>query len=299
MLAVLPFVAVAAPTENEALTVAVFDFTSNTPQNLPRDTTALIMADLSTNMHFVMVERAQINKALGEQAFGLSGDVNADAAAKVGQLTGAKVLVAGRVIRLNGELVMIANVVGTETSRVFTDKAQGPLAKQLVLTAELSQKIAATIIAQSNNLVGQPGGTRQNLIDGIVEKLKGKHLPTVSLEIRERVTGERGLHETAQNELGIILQKAGFTVLDEKSDMRPEVLITGTAVADGNARNSDMISCQARIELKATARKSGDVIEIDRQDSSSMAVGREVAARRALEEAVDKLCQRFLPKLAQ
>ena len=48
-----------------------------------------------------MVERAELEKILGEQELGLSGTVSADTAAKVGNLTGAKVLVTGRVFKLH------------------------------------------------------------------------------------------------------------------------------------------------------------------------------------------------------
>src|ERR1700722_4892316 len=59
--------------------------------------TALVTANLSAETNLVMVERAELTKALNEQAFGASGMVNSDAAAKIGKITGAKVLIAGQV----------------------------------------------------------------------------------------------------------------------------------------------------------------------------------------------------------
>jgi hypothetical protein len=52
----------------------------------------LINANLSVEPNLIIVERAELEKALGEQELGLSGTVTSDSAAKVGQLTGAKVL---------------------------------------------------------------------------------------------------------------------------------------------------------------------------------------------------------------
>src|SRR5436853_7501961 len=58
--------------------------------------TSLVTAELSSDARLALVERVELSKALREQALGLSGTVDAGAAAKVGQLTGAKVLVVGR-----------------------------------------------------------------------------------------------------------------------------------------------------------------------------------------------------------
>src|ERR1700722_7189639 len=76
------------------LTVAVYDFKGAPGAGyFGGKVTPLITADLATETNFVMVVRAELDKALNEQAFGVSGMVSSDAAAKIGQITGAKVLV--------------------------------------------------------------------------------------------------------------------------------------------------------------------------------------------------------------
>src|SRR5262249_23167758 len=95
------------------LTVAVYDFTDTDKKAgaMGAKVTALVTADLAADTNFVMLERAELNKALSEQAFGVSGMVSSDAAAKIGQITGAKVLVAGQVIKTDGNhLVVVANI---------------------------------------------------------------------------------------------------------------------------------------------------------------------------------------------
>src|SRR5436190_13989156 len=95
--------------EKAPITVAVFDFTCNFSTIIAKDITALVTADLSADPRFTLVERAQLNKALGEQALGLSGNVDFGAAARVGQLTGAKVLISGRAMKLKNQLLIVAN----------------------------------------------------------------------------------------------------------------------------------------------------------------------------------------------
>src|SRR5690242_6209292 len=84
---------------NDVLTVAVFDFDSKDEavRDLGPKIATLVNANLSAEPQIITVERAELDKVLGEHELGLSGSVSADSAAKVGQLTGAKVLVTGRV----------------------------------------------------------------------------------------------------------------------------------------------------------------------------------------------------------
>src|SRR3954466_235741 len=80
--------------------VTIFNFsiptTAKGERQLGPKITSLVTAELSSDTRLALVERAELSKALREQALGLSGTVDASAAAKVGQLTGAKVLVVGR-----------------------------------------------------------------------------------------------------------------------------------------------------------------------------------------------------------
>ena len=88
----------------------------------------LLNANLSAEPQIITVERAELEKVLGEQELGLSGTVSPDTAAKVGHLTGAKVLVTGRVFKADKELMMVAKIIGTETSRVYGELVKGTTA---------------------------------------------------------------------------------------------------------------------------------------------------------------------------
>src|ERR1051325_6711465 len=79
----------------DILTVAVFDFESKEEgmRDLGPKVAAILNANLSAEPLLITVERAELEKVLSEQELGLSGTVSPDTAAKVGKLTGAKVLV--------------------------------------------------------------------------------------------------------------------------------------------------------------------------------------------------------------
>ena len=290
---------VALATNEPVLTVAIFDFTSNVGMVVPKDITALITANLSAEPRLALVERAKLNKALGEQALGLSGNIDFAAAAKVGQLTGAKVLISGRAIKTRGEMVIIANVIGAETSRLFSEKVQGAATNLLELTSTLSQKIVETIVGQATNFVAQASVGREQKIAEMVAKLKGPRRPSVSVAIREKIPPERGPHQTAQIELAVIFQKAGFNVVDDKSERRPDIIITGTAIAAGGEKTGNVYSSRATVEIKVLERASGKIVLIDRQESIGLDIGKQTAARVALQNAADELAGRLLPMLAE
>src|SRR3954469_12345832 len=70
----------------EAMTVAVFNFESTDEgmRDLGPKAATLINATLSAEPDIITVERAELEKALGEMELGLSGTVAPDTAAKVG-----------------------------------------------------------------------------------------------------------------------------------------------------------------------------------------------------------------------
>src|SRR5215472_13777405 len=130
----------------EVLTLAVFDFESKDEgmRDLGPKVSTMLNANLSAEPQLITVERAELEKVLGEQELSLSGTVSQDTAAKVGHLTGAKVLVTGRVFAADKELLIVAKIIGTETSRVYGELVKAPAASASIsdLSAELAKKIA-------------------------------------------------------------------------------------------------------------------------------------------------------------
>ncbi len=109
----------AAPAD--VLTVAIFDFEARDEavRDLGPKVATLINANLSAEPQIITVERAELEKVLGEQELGLSGTVSPESAAKVGHLTGAKVLVTGRVFKADKELVIVSKIIGYRKPAAF------------------------------------------------------------------------------------------------------------------------------------------------------------------------------------
>src|SRR5688572_18106980 len=213
----------AAQAKDEVLTVAVFDFESKDEavRDLEPKIATLINARLSASANLILVERAELEKALGEQELGLSGTVSADTAAKVGHLTGAKVLVTGKIFKADRDLMAVAKVIGTETSRVYGEVAKGPAGSSLDdLASQLAEKISKTVAAKVDTLVAKVP-TREDRVEAIKKTIKDARLPTVSVRIPEQHFGGPVVDPAAQTELSLILQEAGFKLADEKSAEKP------------------------------------------------------------------------------
>jgi hypothetical protein len=289
---------IANAAESPVLSVAVFDFESKDEnvRDLGPKVATILNATLSAEPNLIMVERAELEKVLSEQELGLSGTVSADTAAKVGNLTGAKVLITGRVFKVDKETMVVAKVIGTETSRVYGEMVKGTSAVSISdLSGDLAKKIAATVTQKGETLVAKVE-TREERVAKIKQKLKTDKLPTVAVKIAEQHFGAPVIDPAAETELGNILQECGFKLLDDKSSEKADVQIIGEAFSALGFRKGNLIACKARIEIKAR-QSNGDVIVVDRQTSVALDIAEQTAAKTALQNAAAELAERLLPNI--
>jgi hypothetical protein len=300
---ILVFVAgvVARAEPQQPLPVAVFDFESKDENvsGLGAKVATLVNASLSADPNLVTVERAELEKVLGEQELGLSGTVTPDSAAKVGNLTGAKVLVTGRVFKTDTELFIVAKIIGTETSRVYGELVKGGANASLsILSEDLARKIVTDVTQKGDTLIAKVE-SHEERVAKIKKELRDKKLPVVSVKISEQHFGQHVIDPAAQTELSLILQQCGFTLADDHSTNRPAIEITGEAFSEFGMRKGNLQSCRARIEIKARDVAGGNIISVDRQTSVAVDLAEHVAAKTALQNGADELASRLLPKLVQ
>ena len=284
----------------DMLTVAVFDFESKDEavRDLGSKAAVLISANLSAEPQIITVERAELEKILGEQELGLSGTVSQETAAKVGHLTGAKVLVTGRVFRVEKDLVLVAKIIGTETSRVYGEMVKGSSGASITdLSGDLAKKIAATVTQKGDTLVAKVE-TRDERVARIKKSLKSDKLPTVSIKIGERHFGQPVIDPAAQTELGLILKQCGFELVDDKSPAKADVEITGDAFSAYGLRKGNLVSCKARVEVQVHKR-TGELLGVDRQTSVAADIAEQTAAKTALQNAAADLAERIVPMIGK
>ena len=283
------------------LPVAIFDFESSDEavRGLGPKVSTLINANLSAEPNIITIERAELEKVLGEQELGLSGTVNPETAAKVGNLTGAKVLVTGRVFKTDNELIVVAKIIGTETSRVYGELAKGNAGASISdLSANLAKKIAADVTQKGDTLIAKVE-TREDRVAKIKKELGDKKRPAVSVKIAEQHFGQHVIDPAAQTELSLILQQCGFILADDISTNKPDIEITGEAFSAYGMRKGNLISCKSRIEIKVRDSATENILVVDRQTSVGVDIAEQTAAKTSLENAADMLAERVIPKLVK
>jgi hypothetical protein len=288
-------------TNHEVLTVAVFDFESKDEavRDLGPKVATMLNATLSANPAVITVERQELEKALGEQELGLSGTVSPDTAAKVGQLTGAKVLVTGRVFKVDNQTMIVAKIIGTETSRVYGQMVSGKPSDSIAdLSSQLAEKIG-TVVAEKGNTLTAKVETREERVARIKKALDDKKLTVVAVKISEHHYGPAIIDPAAETELTLILQQCGFKLADANTQLKPDVEITGEAFSAYGMRKGNLISCKSRVEIKVRDVATGNIIAVDRQTSVGVDIAEQTAAKTALENAADTLAERIVPKLVK
>jgi hypothetical protein len=169
--------------------------------------------------------------------------------------------------------------------------------------SDMSTDMAARIV----KIVGDKADTLvakvekpEDLIGRLQPQVQGRKLPTVSITIAERHIGTATIDPAAETEVGFILQKLGFAVTDKKdTTAKADMEITGEAFSEFGMRKGNLVSCKARVELKAVDRVTGRVLSIDRQTSVAVDLSEHLAAKTALQDAAAKLTERLLPKLVK
>lgn len=283
----------------QPLTVAVFDFqgADGATKEAGNQLAVLLTANLSTADNLITVEREELEKVLGEQELGLSGTVSPETAAKVGHLTGAKVLVTGRVFKAGRQTMLVAKVIGTETSRVFGQTGKISTIDDLPEAAEtMAKKIAETIQSKGDTFVAK-AVPREERIKALAEANKAAEGKAVKVVIPEEHFGARVIDPAAQTQLSEIFQRAGYTLVDEGSKQKPDIEVTGEAFSAHGFRKGNLVICRARVELKAREVESGKILFTSSQTSVAADITEQTAAKTALENAALEIAGRLLPAL--
>ena len=288
------------PVEPLATAVLNFQSSDDTLDKQGADAATLLEADLSSSEHANLVERQEVNKILSEQELGASGVVSSDTAAKIGSLTGAQVLVTGRLFATGNQYVLVAKVMSTETSRVYgvttTLASMGNLSQGV---QDLSGKIDAVLGSHRDVLVA-----KQEAPDQRLQRLRGLvaqgGLPIVSVKIDEKDYTQETIDPAAQTEITMLLQQLGFQVVDpDQTHKAADITITGEAFSEVGAFHGNLVSGRGRIEIKIVRGTSQELISADRETQIAVAVGARSAGKDALQKAADKLMDRILPKLTK
>jgi hypothetical protein len=281
------------------LTVAVLDFAVTTEEFKDKggEAAALLIGLLTANEKLVLVERADLAKVLAESEMSLSGTVSADSAAKVGQLTGAKILVTGRIFTAGEQNYVVTKVISAETGRVFGQTAKFTGGEGYGAAVEaLAGQISGTIADKTGELIPKIE-TAEDRLARLRKSVAGKALPKVFVEITEEHLTRRVPDPAAQTEIQKTLQDVGFPLVANSE--AADVVITGEAFSEAAGRRGGLVSCRARVEIKISDKAQKDKLQVDRQTSVAVDLAENVAGKSALQSAGSQLSDRLVASLAK
>jgi hypothetical protein len=285
----------AAPQAVDPIPVAVFDLEATDGKLKERgvQVSLLLTTQLSAMEGITMVERQDLAKLLGEQELGASGMVDPASAARIGHLTGARVLVVGRIFTVSGETTAALKIMSTETGRVFGVAESFPVDEPPAGPAgKLAAKVAEKLQMKKDALIA-PTVSDQDRVARIKVKLGSQRLPSVAIFIPEQHLGPAVIDPAAETEIGLILGQAGFVLLSGEAAAKADFQIRGEAFSETGVRRGNLISCRARVEVKAIAREGGRVVSVDRQTTWAVDTAEHIAAKLALQKAGAELAERL------
>jgi len=253
---------------------------------------------LSANPDLMLVDRDELEKILVEQHLGAAGVTTPAEAAKIGQLTGAKLIITGSVFTAGKSLYITAKIIGTETTRVVAETARGAENDDIgnlseKLAEQISQRIAKDVATLLPKLA-----TPQDAIADLNKKLGDAARPTVVIKITERQVGQPTIDPAAQTEMEYYCKETGFTVVENSIGVKPPpIKIVGEGMSEFATRIGDLVSMRARLEIKAINPETDEVIAVDRQTVIMVDMTEQIAGKNALQKAADMIAARMLPKL--
>ena len=259
----------------------------------------LLFVELVASEELLLVERASIKTVFDELKLNQSGVVKADEVAQVGKLTGAKLLVTGSMLKVNGDIYLVAKVIGTETSRLAGASVKGPANSDLgELVKKLAVEIQLVVAKKSDTLLPKVVAEADWLAD-LKNELKGKTLPTITVSISERHVGQPTFDPAAQTECERLLTELGFQVIEPSNPKAAlaDILLKGEALSETATQRDELFSVKCRIEIKAEKRSDGTVLASDAETAMVVGLAEQLTSKSGLQSTARTLVGRVVAQL--
>lgn len=281
------------------LTVAIFSFEekNQSERGIGEEASLLLGAFLGANEDIIMVERDELQTTLEELELSLTGTVNPATAAKIGQITGAKVIITGKVFPVGKQIYAVTKVISVETSRVFAATAKFETADEMDEAVNgLSDKIGEILANNRSNLVvaiEKPEARIKRLRALLGNRGDGRK---VYVSIPEQHISRVIPDPAVETEMLLTFQQLGFDITDDRDEA--DIRIIGEAFSENSGRRGQLISCRSRAEIKQYD-KNGELISVFRRTEVALDLAENIAAKKALQKAGSVLAERVIEQMAK
>ena len=271
-----------------AISIAVLPFEGEESPQVDQLITGLLTAQLSQRENWLVLERRRMDAILEEMDLNISGLVKQDAAIRLGELVGARVLVTGSILKVGDSRYIIAKLIGTETSRVsgVSVKAEidSPVSDQV---EKLTDLIAREAEAKLEKLVAT--GQKEKLsiakLRKLVKKLNRKRTAySVAISVDHQSVNGKTVDSAIQNELKRVLTEIGLPIVDQED---ADLQIRASGISDFGIRKGNLISVSGRVEMELL--KAGKVIAANQESKIVFGTSEAIAGKDALQLATASL----------
>ena len=228
-----------------------------------------------------------------------------------------KVGITGRAFLVGGQYVILSKIRGGESRKVFGVIVRGKRDDGLPkVVSALAKKLRSTI--ERNRDVLAPRFREEDRPYRITQALGGSARPGVLVSCATSHLGSPIVTPSAETQIASLLQVCGFKVVnkedwDSTSWIRAylkdpgtpipdgvkepiDMLVVGEAVSEFAVRIDELVSCRARVEVKAIDRRTGHILAVERDTTTAVDSSEYIAAKNALQEAVGCVCERLFPE---
>ena len=142
---------------------------------LERGIAGMMISELAQNPAARVVEREQVQRLLDEQNLGAQGRVDAQTAAKVGKLVGARYVILGNFIDFYGDFRVDVRLVNTETSEIVKTESDRQQREHLF---DIIRNVSTRLMKDANLPALQRGASN--------EQRMNRQVPTEALTYYSR-----------------------------------------------------------------------------------------------------------------
>lgn len=291
-----------ADEKNRIYPLAIFDFVekSNKGSGMGEKVSDIVFSSLVVNSNITLVDRDELDKLENEAVLNLSGMISAQQANQIGQLTGAKIIVTGTFFEIEDKMILVAKIIGTETSRVLGASVKGNVNDSIVsLTEQLAVKIESIVINKADLLVAK-SVSKDSRIAALKQQLKSIDKPSLVININEHHINRNTTDPAAETEMMYYSIASGFSVFDKTSakSAKADIQISGEGFTEFAMQRRGLVGVKARLEVKAIDQVTGKVIAVDRQTTIEIDLSEIIASKKALARASAHIAERILPVVA-
>lgn len=282
------------PADPLAVSIMNFQLGVGAPEGSAEQSVAAVRSVLEGQQNVAIVDD-DVSRLFTGKVLPPNETIDSVEAAHIGRMTGAQILLTGRIFAVQNDYVLLGKIMSCETSQIFgemvTFSKEGSIEQA---AGQLGQKIAGTIAGKSALLV-RPGEPVELFRQRMIKFIGTAKLPGIVLHAEQDADSA-----AAVSELQTLLEQLGFKVGAQgqfPSSFTVEVGVGAVSAAAG--RRGDIELSRATVTMKAAEQGGGEELFNDQRSVIAAGSVQTAAGARARARATQLLAEQMVLRLVQ